>query len=690
MNINESAKAILQKINLNAIEKNDVLDLRKIILQADSLYYVQDAPVLADQEYDLIFNTLKNLEEKFPEIITPNSPTQRVAQGLTKDFKTVPHLVGMLSLENSYNADDLFDWDRKCKELSEKDTVEYCVEPKYDGASISIIYSNDTMQRGATRGDGVQGDDITANAKQIKSVPLTAAISTYGYEQLEVRGEVMLTKAKFKTFNESLIAKGLSPLANTRNAASGALRMKDPKEVAARGLDVFLYHVSYMHLKQDAVSKINTHFESLKMLHDLGIKSSFPQAAICKNIDEVIAYINKYEEKRDDLPFDIDGMVIKINDFALQEKVGQTTHHPRWAIAFKFKARQATSKLLSVEYQVGRTGSITPVAKIEPVAIGGVMVSSISLHNQDMITEKDIRLGDTILAERAGDVIPYIVKSFPELRNGTETEIQFPTQCPVCNHNLKRPEGEVVWRCVNYNCSAQVVERIIHFASKDAMDIRGFGDANIYKFYELGFLKSIVDIYNLPYNTLRTLDGLGEKSIDKLQEAIEKSKQQNLSRIIYALGIRYVGETTSKTLARSITHLNELSTKTIDDLKQLEDVGIKVAQSIVEFFSDDNNLHIISALDNIGLNLNNNEKENLNSGSLDGKSFLFTGTLSQFKRSEAEAMAEAKGGTIVAGVSAKLNYLIVGEDAGSKLEKAKKLESVVILTEQEFLDMLKD
>ena len=379
---------------------------------------------------------------------------------------------------------------------------------------------------------------------------------------------------------------------------------------------------------------------------------------------------------------------IKVNELALQDKMGMTSHHPRWAIAFKFKARQATSKLLTVEYQVGRTGAVTPVAKIEPVPIGGVTVSSISLHNADFIEEKDIRIGDTVLVERAGDVIPYIVKSLADVRTGKETKIKFLTKCPVCNYPLEKPEGEAVWRCNNsLKCEAQVVERIIHFTSKDAMDIRGLGDAIVRKFYELGFLKDVPGIYQLPYEKIKGLEGFGEKSITNMQQAIDNSKQQPLRRLIYALGIRYVGETTAKTLANAVGHLLDFKNYTLEQLQSLEDVGPKVAGSIYEFFSTKENIRMLEKLESLGLKLKNDKKELAIDGNLTGQTFLFTGTLVKLKRSDAETIVEKNGGKILGGVSSKLNYLVVGEDAGSKLEKAKKINTVKIITEDEFLKM---
>ena len=401
----------------------------------------------------------------------------------------------------------------------------------------------------------------------------------------------------------------------------------------------------------------------------------------------MIAWCNEFEIQRDDLPYEIDGMVIKVNDFALQDKMGMTSHHPRWAIAYKFKARQATTRLLTVEYQVGRTGAVTPVAKLEPVAVGGVTVSSISIHNEEYIKEKDLMEGDMVLIERAGDVIPQIVKSLPDSRKGTEKKIIFPKTCPVCKSHLFKEEEEAVWRCINIECPAQVVERIIHFVSKDAMDIRGFGDANVRKFYELGLLTDIPSVYKLDLEKISGMEGFGQKSINNLQQAITQSKTQPLHRLIYALGIRFVGETTAKTLAQAITHLLELKDYSLEALQNLEDVGPKVGGSIHHFFSNQNNIDMLKELESLGLQLKNEKKQLTATGNLTGQSFLFTGTLPTLKRSEAEAIVEANGGIILVGVSAKLNYLVVGEDAGSKLDKAKKLNTVKIISEEEFLQM---
>ncbi len=694
----------LQLVNNTAAVLPIIEDLRNVLRFHEYRYYVLNEPLISDFEYDQLYKLLQKIEQENPSIITKNSPTQRVGSSLNKGFETVQHLVPMLSLENSYNAEDLIDWDRKVKDLSGLETIEYCIEPKFDGASISLIYEDDLLVRATTRGDGVAGDDITNNIKQIRSIPLSANFSDYGIQQIEIRGEVVMTKSSFEKYNDNLVVQGLSPLANPRNAASGSLRMKDPKEVAKRNLEAFLYHVSYyvnsqLSIVNDAftvtASEIPllggggaTHDGSLQLLWNLGFRSPQKEKHVVQGIEEVIKHVHDFEVMRDTLPYEIDGMVVKVNDFALQDKLGMTTHHPRWAIAFKFKARQATTKLRGIEFQVGRTGAVTPVAKLDPVQVGGVTVSSISVHNEDYIKEKDLQIGDTVLIERAGDVIPQIVKSLSELRDGTEAVIVFPKECPVCKSELFKEEGEAVWRCINIECEAQVVERIIHFVSKDAMDIKSFGEANVRRFYEMNLLKDIPNIYTLNLNEIGVIEGFGKKSIDNLQAAIEASKTQPLHRLIYGLGIRFVGETTAKVLSNSVNHILDFETKTEEDLQLLDDVGVKVAKSVHHFFSNPQNIDMLKQLEGLGLQLFNTKKEAIIEGGLAGQTFLFTGTLNKLKRSEAEALAEQNGGKIVSGVSSKLNYLVVGEDAGSKFEKAKKINTIKIISEDEFLGLI--
>ena len=665
----------------------DLTSLKKVLQFHEYQYYVVNEPLISDYEYDQLFQSLLRIEATDPSLISPDSPSQRVGNSLNSNFETVPHLVPMLSLENSYNAEDLHDFDRKARESAGLDAITYCVEPKFDGASISLIYENDLLVRACTRGDGVEGEDITNNIKQIRSLPLQIPLAENGIQQIEIRGEVIMTKKAFDDFNDKLKSKQQSPLANPRNAASGSLRMKDPKEVAERNLDAFIYHVSYTLLIPGKTVNplLKTHSGTLEFLWNMGFRS--PEKQIVSEIQGVIDYCAIAESGRDQLPYEIDGLVVKVNDLALQEKLGMTSHHPRWAIAYKFKARQATTVLEHVEFQVGRTGAVTPVAKLKPVAVGGVTVSSISIHNEEYIIEKDLLLGDTVIIERAGDVIPQIVHSIASLRTGVEKKIQFPTHCPVCATALVKESTEAVWRCNNINCSAQIVERIAHFVSKDAMDIKNLGEANIKKFFELSLLKDIPGIYTLNFEQIGQMEGFGKKSVDNLTTSIEASKQQPLHRFIYALGIRFVGETTAKTIASKINHILDLTRITEAQLLEFEDIGVKVASSIVQFFHDPIQLQMIESLIQLGLNVEQTNHQ-ATDGSLKGLNFLFTGTLMQLKRSDAEAMVEAKGGHILSGVSSKLNYLIVGEDAGSKLEKAKKIATIKIMTEAEFIELI--
>lgn len=683
----QSAKDFL---TLKNADKKNVEQLRKLLRFHEYQYYVLANPLISDYEYDQLYKLLEQVEKENPAIITTDSPTQRVGSSLNQSFVTVQHLVPMLSLDNSYNAEDLYEFDRKARESSGIKEIEYCIEPKFDGASISLIYENDLFIRGATRGDGVEGEDITTNLKQVRSIPLSASFSKYGLQQVEIRGEVIMSKNAFKKYNEALAEQGLAALANPRNAASGSLRMKDPKEVLKRNLDAFLYHISFFTTveNREPGSLLQTHSGALEMLWECGFRSPKKEKIVVTGIEEVIKHVHDFEEMRDTLPYEIDGMVVKVNEIGLQEKLGMTSHHPRWAIAFKFKARQATTKLRAVEFQVGRTGAVTPVAKLDPVGIGGVTVSSISIHNEEYIKEKKLMIGDTVLIERAGDVIPQIVKSLPELRSGIEKNIHFPTKCPTCESELYKEEGEAVWRCINIDCPAQVVEKIIHFVSKDAMDIKSFGAANVQKFFDLGLLKDVPGIYHLDFEKISQLEGFGKKSVDNLIMAIGASKEQPLNRLIYALGIRYVGETTAKSLANAVSNLMELANKTEEALMQLEDIGVKVAKSIHRFFHNTDNIKMLEQLKQAGLQFNNEKRGANKEGNLNAQSFLFTGTLNKLKRNEAEEMVENHGGKIVSGVSSKLNYLVVGEDAGSKLEKAKKINTIKIISEDEFLQLI--
>ena len=684
----DQVRELLHRSNQSYSNINDIGSLREVLRFHEYRYYVENDPLISDIEYDKLYKQLEKIEAGHPELITPDSPTQRVGADLNKDFQTVQHLAPMLSLENSYNPQDVFEWESRLMGIVESSHIHFSAEPKYDGAGISLIYENDLLVRGATRGDGVEGDDITTNIRQIGSVPLSAKFSDFGVRKIEIRGEVLLNKESFKAYNDSLILEGLPPLANPRNAAAGSRRLKDPAAVRKRKLEAVLYHVSYIEFSDKVHTAFDTHSGTINALSELGFKTPGEDQKVFAKIQGVVDYCLTFEVKREILPFEIDGMVIKVDEVELQKQAGSTSHHPRWAMAFKFKARQATSRLVNVEFQVGRTGAVTPVAKIEPVFIGGVTVSSVSLFNEGIIREKDLRIGDTVIVERAGDVIPYIVKPLEEARNGTESKIAFPKHCPECGDLLTKPEEEAVWRCTNINCPAQVVERIIHFVSKDAMDIKSLGESNVRKFHAEHLITDIPSLYTIDFEKIGKMEGFGTKSIDKLIQAIEQSKYQPLNRLIFGLGIRYVGEATAKELAGSIQEIFELESYSPEQLQSLKDIGFKVSESIYTFFHDPHNINMLKKLKEYGVNTSG-VKTAPATGALAGKTFLFTGTLSTMKRSDAEKLAEDHGGKLLSSVSANLNYLVAGEAAGSKLDKARKIKSVNILNEEEFLELIK-
>ncbi len=671
--------------------------LRQCINYFDRKYYVDAETLISDFEYDQLFSFLKKIEQQFPELITEDSPSQRVARALTEDFTSVLHTVPMLSLENSYNAADLLDFHRRVSELTNTTKINYVVEPKFDGSSIALVYENDMLVRAATRGDGIAGEDITNNAKVIRSIPLSANFSAFGIQKIELRGEVVISNEFFENFNKHREQQGLSTFQNSRNTAAGTLRLKDPNEVAKRGLEAFVYHVAYaIDAEGNNVlgNKLYSHNENIHLLHDLGFKTPTIEKKLGA-INEVIAFCEEWENKRGIYAYEIDGMVIKVDSISLQQQVGATAHHPRWAIAYKFKAKQATTVLERVEYQVGRTGAITPVAKLTPVPLAGVTISSVSLHNEDFIKEKDVRLGDTVIVERAGEVIPYIVGSVTAARTGAEQEIQFPKHCPSCSSELVKPEDESVWRCINADCPAQVEEKIIHFVSKDAMDIDGLGRDIVIRFIKEGIINHITDIYkivttepNEKLQQIRNLQGWKEKSVNNLVNGINASKANPLWRLINGLGIRHVGVTTAKYLATQVSHLNDYKDWSLEKLTQLQDVGPKVAASIHDFFSNEQNILLIEQLEALGVNVTNDNSQTTVSDKLSGKTFLFTGTLTQFTRDEAKELVERNGGKLLSGVSKNLHYLVAGAEAGSKLEKAQKIESIQIIDEGTFLKMI--
>lgn len=697
--LTELSKKLLQE---NAAEsyadKQSLLfDLRSVLVFHEWRYYIQNNPLISDFEYDVLYKKLEAIEKEHPEWVTPDSPTQRVSNDLTESFDSVAHLTPMLSLNNSYNAEDLKDFDESIKKLAmldESSDVEYVVEPKFDGGSIALVYENDQLVRAATRGNGVMGEEITANARVIRTIPLKAAFSEYDIVKAELRGEVLIRKDIFKKINKERLQNGQELFANPRNTAAGGLRMKDPKEASRRGLEAFVYTLGFAVDAEgnNILDTFSTHEKSMQLLGDLGFLVPGEAHKVCKNIEEVIAFCKAWEEKREAYAYEIDGMVVKVNDRQIQGRTGFTSHHPRWAIAFKFKAKQATTRLHQVEYQVGKIGSVTPVAKVEPVALAGVTISSISLHNEDFIKEKDLRIGDTVLVERAGDVIPYIVKSMPELRDGSEKEIVFPSQCPVCQNELVKPEGEAAWRCVNYDCEAQVKQRLIHHVSKDAMDIDGLGRSIIERFFELGWISSLADIYRLDYEKIRELEGFGARSAENMKASIEEAMNRSISRFLYSLSIHHLGKKVSQLLAAQIHHVLDLKDWTLEQFTDIKDVGPTVAENVMAFFQNEKNIHLLEEMEALGVNMSQTEEDKpkaLNTdGPLFGKTILFTGALQKMARKEAQEKAVAAGAKNLSGVSSNLDILVVGEKAGSKLKKAQALGTVTIYTEDEFLDII--
>jgi DNA ligase (NAD+) len=699
----DRSKALLETPENPLPEEAEALmrDLQDVILYHEWRYYVQNDPVISDFEYDQLFKKLEHLEATFPELQAPDSPTQRVSADLTEDFPSVEHLTPMLSLANSYNADDLKDFDEQIKKLTNLDPstdIEYVVEPKYDGGTIALVYEQDRLLRGATRGNGVMGEEMTPNARVIRSIPLTANFSNYNLAKVELRGEVLIRKDIFEKINADREEKGLTVFANPRNAATGGLRMKDPKETAQRGLEAFIFQLSYLADADgnDQSERFATHHESIEVLGQLGFKIPHEERKLCQNIDEVIEFCQLWENKREQYPYEIDGMVVKVNSRKLQERCGSTSHHPRWAIAFKFKAKQATTKLLRVEYQVGKIGSITPVAKVKPVHLAGVTVSSISLHNEDFIRTKDLRIGDQVLIERAGDVIPYVVKAMTELRNGEEQPIEFPKNCPINDTDqpvpLIREDGEAAWRCPHCVCGAQDLQKMIFHVSKNAMDIDGLGKSQIERFYQLGLLRNLADIYRLDYNRIEELEGFGEKSVTNLKASIETAKRNPVHRLLHSLSIHHLGSKASKLIAAEIDHVLDLQNWTTEDFTHIKDIGPVVAQNVADFFSYPDNIEMLKTLEELGVNMRPTEEDRPMEVSEDaplvGKSILFTGSLQQMTRKEAQEKAAAAGARNVSSVSGKLDILVVGEKPGSKLKKAEAIGTIQVLSEQEFIDIL--
>jgi DNA ligase (NAD+) len=609
----------------------------------------------------------------------------------------------MLSLENSYNENDLRDFDdqiRKLANLDQDSITEYTVEPKYDGSTITLVYENDMLVRSATRGNGIEGEDITTNAKMIMSVPLKAPFSEKGIFRAELRGECILLKQRFLELNNQRMNEGLALFANARNAASGSLRMKDPAEVKKRNLAVIVFQMSYCIDQEgnDILKSFESQAQTIEMLNSLGFKTPGSSMKLCKGIDEVVTFCQKMESARQSLAFDIDGMVIKVNDFSIQDKCGYTGHHPRWALAYKFQAQQAVSVLERVEFQVGKFGTITPVAKITPVQLAGVQIQSISLHNEEFINKKDIRIGDKVLVERAGEVIPYIVKSMPELRTGGEIPVSFPEFCPLNTSGsevkLIKAEDEAAWYCSECACGQVGLQKMIFHVSKEGMNIDGFGESIVKKFWELGWLRDISDIYDLDYFRISNLEGFKEKSTENLRNSIEKAKSNPIWRLLHSLTIKHIGKKASKLLAQRISNIWELASWDEEDFIHIKDIGPSVAQSLMSWFDNSKNIEILKKLEVYGVNTNQTDEDRpaviAENAVFKGKTILFTGTLLLMNRKVAQELAEKAGARNISAVSKNLDILVVGENAGSKLKKAREIGSVKVFTEEDFIKELKD
>jgi DNA ligase (NAD+) len=666
--------------------KRKVEKLREEIRHHDYRYYVLNQPEISDKEYDDLVKKLKQLEKQHPELVTPDSPTQRLGEEPLIGFKTVKHRVAMLSLDNTYSSEEIEEWDKRVHKGLSREKVEYVVELKIDGVGVSLTYQKGVFLVGATRGDGVTGDDITQNLKTIKSIPLRFLVTESSQlpDLIEVRGEVFMEKSDFEKLNVEKKKKGEALFANPRNAAAGSLKLLDSRLTAGRKLNCFIH--SFGTLEGGKVYK--THWEFLQSAKRLGLRVN-PQIKLCKNIDEVISYCEDWEEKkRGRLGYEIDGMVIKVNSLPQQKRLGYTMKSPRWAIAYKFPAQQVTTTLRDIVLQVGRTGVITPVAMLKPVECGGVIISRATLHNFDEIKRLDVRIGDRVIVERAGEVIPKIVKVIESVRKGRREIFKVPEKCPVCGGRItKEKEEEVAYRCINPSCPAQLERGLVHFASRNAMDIEGFGESVVEQVVRDGLAKDFADIYSLRKEDFLKLELFAEKRAQNLRDAIEKSKEKPLARLLFALGIRHVGEKAAETLAEEFGSLDALMEAKEEELERIPEVGPALAGSVREFFKQREIKILIDKLKKAGLRL---EQERVKKGPqiLAGKTFVFTGELKGYSRSEAEKLVKNLGGKASSSVSEQTSYVVVGESPGSKYGKAKAL-GVSILSEEQFEKLIK-
>lgn len=656
--------------------KQRIDELIKIINKASEEYYTNDNPTITDQEYDDYYHELEKLEQQYPELIREDSPTKRVGGKIIDEFKKVSHEIPMMSLGDIFSEDEIFEFDQRIKKTIPNPT--YVCELKIDGLSVSLLYENGKLIRGATRGNGIIGEDITHNVETIKSIPLIINDK----RRIEVRGEIYMPKKSFNKLNQERQEKGESLFANPRNAAAGSVRQLDSKIAAKRNLSTFIYH-----LPSSDDFNIKYHHESLSFMKELGFVVN-PNIKIADNVNEVINYVKEWTEKRESLPYEIDGIVIKVDKIEDQKKLGYTSRTPKWAIAYKFPAVEVLTKIKNIEFCVGRTGKITPRADLDPVHLAGSIIKSVTLHNEDYIKEKDIMINDTIVLHKAGDVIPEVVKVLKERRTGIEIPFKMIKNCPICNSKLEKKETEANYFCPNPNCDARNIEGLIHFSSRETMNIEGFGESIVEDFYNEGYLKTICDYYTL-YNhkeDLKELEGFGEKSINNLLQNIEKSKENSLEKLLFALGIRYIGKKTAKILAINYRNIDKLMSAEYEDLVKIQDIGEVIADSVCKFFKEEKNINTINELKLLGVNMEYKGNESIDDN-FNNKTFVLTGTLSKLTRDEASIEIENRGGKVTSSVTKKTDYVIVGENPGSKYQKAKDL-NINILNEEEFLNML--